>query len=327
MGITTNTLNGIKGIITKDGSLKTESVIGIVFVIALIILGVLYYYMYIYDSLERYRITLLNKPKSMDNKDKQGDIIISPTGVKINPSETEVSYSMWLFLEDFGFKYGKKKHIFSHGYNPRFYPLWKDHRIMVKLGEINNTLEISLTSHKEDSKYCMTDVNDVCMNINAKEHRLFGALGTKQNFILHNIPIKKWTHLLISIVGDTASVYINGNLVKEIILIGEIVPLTKGYIFIGSNFDDKVESGFGGKLSKVEVFRKNLEPGEVYSIYREGNIPKEFKKKKYLKSKDVSCLKSNKMGCDSRYEFDTHKNGCCPNLRCSAGKCLPQNNS
>ena len=98
MGFIPNTLNGINGFFTKDGLLKTEATIGIVFVIALIILSVLYYYMYIYDSLARYRITLLNKPKSMYNKNKQGDIIISPTGVKINPSETEVAYIMWLFL-------------------------------------------------------------------------------------------------------------------------------------------------------------------------------------------------------------------------------------
>ena len=204
-----------------------------------------------------------------------------------------------------------------------FYKKWRDHKIMIKLGEINNTIEVNLTSHKEDKTYCENDVNNECININGKEHRLYGAPGTKQNFVLHNIPIKRWFHLVITVVGDIASVYINGNLVKEVLMVGEIVPLTRGYIFVGSSFDEQIESGFGGKLAKVEIFSKNLESNDVYSIYREGNVSKDMKKKKYLKLKDVSCIKEGKKGCDTRYPKDTYRNNCCPNLECNdEGVCV-----
>ena len=314
--------NLISGLLNSDGSLKTNSIILIVLVLALIIFASLYYYIYVYDSLSNYRITLLNKPKQLDSSNKQNDIIITPHSKGINPSEPEITYSMWMFLDDFGFRYGKKKHVFSHGYNPRFYQSWKNHRLMIKLGEINNSLEISITSHKEDRDFCENTPNNICMNINGKKHKLYGDSNTRQNFVLHNIPIKKWTHLTLAIVGDTASVYINGSLVKEIVMIGEILPLTRGYIFMGSNFDDSTESGFGGKLAKVEVFRKNLEANEVYSLYREGNIPRDYKKVRYIKPSKLACIKAEEMGCDSRFEFDTHRNGCCPNLRCVEGKCV-----
>lgn len=316
--------NGIlKGLLNSDGSLKDNAAIGLIIIISILVFGSFYYYIYVYDSLKRFRVNLLSKPRIMNYKNKKNDLVISPTGMGINPSETEVSYSMWMYLDNFGFKYGKKKHIFSHGYNPRFYDKWRDHRIMIKLGEINNTLEVNLTTHREDKDYCLTDSDNVCMNINGKNHRLYGGPNEKQNFVLHNIPIKRWVHLLITVVGDTASIYINGSLVKDIVMKGELVPLTKGYIFIGSSFSDTNDSGFGGKLAKVEIFRRHLEANDVYSIYREGNIPRDSKKKKFLKAKDVSCIKKNQRKCDSRYEFDSIRSGCCPNLRCVSGTCVP----
>ena len=108
----------------------------------------------VYDGLANYRITIINKPKRMLSKNKQNDVIASPMTYKINSSDTEISYSMWLYLEDFGFKYGKEKHIFSHGYNPRFYSKFKDHRIMIKLNETTNTIRVIITSSKEDTDWC-----------------------------------------------------------------------------------------------------------------------------------------------------------------------------
>ena len=319
----TELFKAFKFFMNNDGSLKDSSIMGIVIAIGLITFGTMYYFLYVYDGLANYRITIINKPKRMLSKNKQNDVIASPMTYKINSSDTEISYSMWLYLEDFGFKYGKEKHIFSHGYNPRFYSKFKDHRIMIKLNETTNTIRVIITSSKEDTDWCSKNdyENDNCININGKKHRTYpteesGSKTIARDFKLHNIPIKKWTQLTITIVGDNASVYINGHLIKQIVLKGEIIPLPKSYLFIGSSLDEDENSGFGGKIAKVEVFKRHLEAGQVFSLYREGNLPKDTKKKKYIKTKDVACLKENSVGCDTRYEFDTYKNGCCPNLRC-----------
>ena len=309
---------------TNIKNLMKEPGIVIIVIVSVIVLGGMYYYMYVYDPLHMFRVTLLPKPRNMLGKNKKLDLIINPTGVGINPSETEVSYSMWMFLENFGFKYGKKKHIFSHGFNPRNYKKWKHHRIIVSLGEINNTLEISVCSHKKNPDECTpeNDLDNLCSSVNGVMHKMYGGEGTNQNFLLHNIPIKRWTHLFISIVGNTMSVYINGNLIKDVILEGEIIPTPKAYVFIGSSFDEENKSGFGGKLSKVEFFRKNLGPTEVYSIYREGNVPRNKKKTKFIKVDEIACKKDRETGCDRRYPDDTVKNGCCPNMTCQDGTCI-----
>ena len=86
---------------TNIKNLMKEPGIVIIVVVSVIILGGMYYYFYIYDPLHRFRVTLLPKPRNMLGKNKKLDLIINPTGVGINPSETEVSYSMWMFLENF----------------------------------------------------------------------------------------------------------------------------------------------------------------------------------------------------------------------------------
>ena len=65
----------------------------------------------------------------------------------------------------------KKKHIFSHGYNPRFYNKFKDHRIMMKLDKLTNTIRIIISSSKEDTHWCAKNdyENDNCININGKK--------------------------------------------------------------------------------------------------------------------------------------------------------------
>ena len=108
----TELFKAFKFFMNNDGSLKDSSIMGIVLAIGIITFGSMYYFLYVYDALASYRVTLVNKPKRMLSKNKQNDIIASPMSYKINSSDTEISYSMWLYLEDFGFKYGKKKTYF-----------------------------------------------------------------------------------------------------------------------------------------------------------------------------------------------------------------------
>jgi len=170
-------------------------------------------------------------------------------------ASTNFAYSIWFYINDWNYNYGKPKVLFGrlnpggtdssgntqsgvqnvYGTNPC--PL-------VVLGAVENNLGIVLS--------CQGSANP---NVN----------------LLHtcnvaNIPIQTWVNLLISVYGRTLDVYIDGKLVKTCVLPGVAkIPTTNPpSLYITP------KGGFNGYTSKFQYWNTPLNPQQAWNVYNSG---------------------------------------------------------
>jgi hypothetical protein len=183
---------------------------------------------------------------------------IAATSLASNGSNTPSSkfaYSIWFYINDWNYNYGKPKVLFGrlnpggtdtsgntqsgvqnvYGTNPC--PL-------VVLGAVENNLGIILS--------CQGSPNP---NVN----------------LLHtcnvaNIPIQTWVNLLISVYGRTLDVYMDGKLVKTCVLpgIAKIPATNPPSLYITP------KGGFDGYTSKFQYWNTPLNPQQAWNVYNSG---------------------------------------------------------
>ena len=82
---------------------------------------------------------------------------------------------------------------------------------------------------------------------------------------LENVPIQKWTNVIITVNNRALDLYLDGKLVRTCVLPG--VPMT--------NPSTPVDlcpggMGFSGYTSNFKYYARTVNPREAYAIYREG---------------------------------------------------------
>jgi len=125
----------------------------------------------------------------------------------------EFSYSMWMFIDDWTYKYGKWKHILHKG-NATSWPLrapglW--------LHPKKNAMRVYMNTFKNIGEYA--DIN--------------------------NIPLNKWFHISVCVRQRNMDLFLNGNLVKRQELQG-LPKQNDGDIYINSF------RGFSGYMSNIK---------------------------------------------------------------------------
>ena len=127
----------------------------------------------------------------------------------------EFSYAMWLYIEDWSYKFGSWKHILHKG-NESSWPLrapglW--------LHPKENTLRVYMNTFKNIGEYVD----------------------------LPNLPLGKWFHVTVAVRQRNIDLYLNANLAKRHVLQG-LPKQNFGDIYINSF------RGFGGYLSNVRYY-------------------------------------------------------------------------
>lgn len=172
-----------------------------------------------------------------------------------NGTSSNFAYSVWFYINDWNYNYGKPKVLFGrlnpggsdpsgntqsgvqnvYGTNPC--PL-------VVLGAVENNLGIVLS--------CQGSPNP---NVN-----LIHTCNVA------NIPIQTWVNLLISVYGRTLDVYIDGKLVKTCVLPGVAkIPTTNPpSLYITP------KGGFDGYTSKFQYWNTPLNPQQAWNVYNSG---------------------------------------------------------
>ena len=159
-----------------------------ILLIAAIIFGIAYYYFFKYDPLSKYRVVIL--PKALPrNNIKAKEKIVFPTSYGVLSGDTEMTFSMWIKVDNFKYNYGLMKHIFSYSESG------------------NSQGSPSIYMDPSDNTFVVSTylVND----------------ETKKIYI-HNIPIKRWFHLVMTIAGDIVHIFINGELVGGADIIAQL---------------------------------------------------------------------------------------------------------
>ncbi len=153
-----------------------------------------------------------------------------------NSNTANYAYSVWFYIDDWSYRYGEPKIILGR--------LDEDLKPSpsIVLGAIENNLQVSVACYpKEDSN---TDIIHKCN--------------------VANVPLQKWTNVIVSLYGRTLDVYIDGKLVRTCVLEGvaKIANTSPIYITPGG--------GFSGYTANVNYYSDSLNPQQAYNIYRRG---------------------------------------------------------
>ena len=86
-----------------------------------------------------------------------------------------------------------------------------------------------------------------------------------------NVPLQKWTNLIISINDRVLDVYLDGKLVKTCIMQAPPLKLGRGSsnnVYVGG-YDS--EKSFGGFISGLRHFGTSINPRKAWDIYKKGH--------------------------------------------------------
>ena len=165
------------------------------------------------------------------------------------------AYSVWFYVNDWNYKYGKPKIIFGRmggkgSADEQVFPgvPGRDPCPVVILGAVENNIAIALS--------CFPGVGPDSSDE--------GNRSIIHTCSVTNVPIQRWVNLVISVYGRTLDVYLDGKLTKTCLL--------PGIANVNNNADVILTpaGGFSGSTSKLEYFPEALNPQQVWNIYSKG---------------------------------------------------------
>jgi Concanavalin A-like lectin/glucanases superfamily len=159
-------------------------------------------------------------------------VATSPTVIpgKTLPAPTvNFAYSIWIYVDDWTYRYNQDKVIFQRGSDG-------SPSLQVMFGKIDNNLTAKMKL--SDGTYTNCDVSDV--------------------------PIQKWTNLIVSNNDRALDIYMNGKLVNT--CVSTKVPAQP------SEHDDVTlcPSGFSGFTARFKYWQTGINPQEAWNIYKDG---------------------------------------------------------
>jgi len=196
-------------------------------IIVIVVLIILYYlYNYLTGQTGRYKL------KHIHNATQQTHIHHNkaPDG-----QDADYAYSIWFYISDWNHRYGEEKILFRRGTTP-------NEQIRASFDRTLNNLNIHI-GYDDPTQTETTN----------------SALITIQD-----VPLQKWTNLIVSANGRSIDVYLDGKLVKTMIL--DQVPKSSS----GQDIILTPNGGFAGKTANFVYYNYALNPNEAYNIYREG---------------------------------------------------------
>ena len=162
------------------------------------------------------------------------DVTNAPSSVPISKDGLTYSYSGWLYISNWTYRYNTIKTILTTGNN----------NTLIQLGAQNNDLSITQKTN-----------------------------GDSVSVVANNIPLQKWVHYAIVLNNRNIDIYVDGKLEATKVLPSVPVlgassgsNLTLNMLPIG----DDNKQGFYGQISKTQYFTKALQPQEVFDLYEDG---------------------------------------------------------
>ena len=157
---------------------------------------------------------------------------------------TNYAFSTWFYVNDWTYKYGNPKIIFSRSNLTNNEPIANNAAIKaskpspcVALGDTENSIHVYV--------------------------KCFSSNSLPDDIEVKNIPIQKWVNLSISINEKTLDVYLDGKLVKTQILSGTAM-VSSNNVYLTP------DGGFDGWTSKFVYFEKPMNPQQAWNIYTDG---------------------------------------------------------
>jgi hypothetical protein len=139
------------------------------------------------------------------------------------------AYSIWVYVNDWSYKYGSDKSVFVHGENGGNKP-------SLFLESLDNNAKVTVDMENQETFECT----------------------------IQNIPLQKWTHILITMNTKSLDSYINGKLVKTCVLPSPPVIDYTSAVYITPS------GGFSGYTSRFNYWNDTVNPQQAWNVYKKG---------------------------------------------------------
>ena len=208
----------------------------------LLILIILYYWFF--QDTAKVNLTTLKKADTHESHD----------GEKA-PFTSDWTWSFWVHISNFNYNYGKKK------------------TILFRRNDDSSFGEDKFVNHFYLDPY----QSDLTIKTQCTKSGVDGTDWQAHSCKVENIPLQRWTHILVSYRARGLDVYIDGKLVKTCVLPGNFkipdetntkVHLCPSEKLITKSGDENM--GFRGLLGTVRYYKKAVQAREAYQIYKEG---------------------------------------------------------
>lgn len=173
-----------------------------------------------------------------------------------NPNSSNFTFSIWFYINNWNYNYDQDKIIYARlvssslasalggeGSCPDYDTMKQANPSpMVALTRFTNDLEITMSTYSNDGS----------------------ATTTPTNVRVANVPLQKWVNLLISIYGRTLDIYLDGKLIKTVVLPNTVSVPSNENMYITPC------GGFNGWTSNFQYFPHAFNPQQAWNIYRAG---------------------------------------------------------
>lgn len=196
-------------------------------IILVVVILLLIYVIYNYVKKSK-DVTLLNLANAEDES-------TFPASELSDSTSSNYAISIWFYINDWNYRIGETKTILERtGEEDVFSP-------SIALGANTNNVTVSMTLLP-----------------------LSGTETTTHECVVNDIPLQRWTNMIMSINGKALDIYIDGKLIKTCILGGVPKILNKAPIKVTPG------GGFSGYTGRLQYFSSPLNPTEAYDIYKDG---------------------------------------------------------
>lgn len=236
----------------------------IIFIVLILIIIMVYYFTkwLTNPAVKNYALV-----KGIHNAKKQ--LKISSAKAQISSNGVQMTYSMWLYINNWDYNYGTAKHVFHRGdinlnyANPNIWLYPRENKLMIRFQIVKPT------SNSGGVFMAATHSN----NPNTHPSIL------NENFVcdLPYVPIQKWMNLIVTLNNNVSDVYLDGKLLRSCALSGvpHIVYNDIGNdIYLGgdSSLNGNSMPGFDGYISNVVFKNDSVTYPEVTKMYSQGPV-------------------------------------------------------
>ena len=179
-----------------------------------------------------------------NNNNGKNQLIISDKDLDTsNLNTSNFTYSIWIYIDDWSYRYGQEKVILERIDNE------KNICPKISLGAFQNNLDVAINTYPNST--------DSAINVSS-------TATQTHNCQVKNIPIQSWVHVLVSVNGRTLDIYIDGKLVRTCVMPGVVkVPDT-------SNVLITPDGGFSGSTSTIKYLANSTNPQDAWNMYKDG---------------------------------------------------------
>tara|TARA_B100000925_G_scaffold103599_1_gene76289 strand:+ start:2787 stop:3596 length:810 start_codon:yes stop_codon:yes gene_type:complete len=228
-----------------------------------VILVILYiFYTTVFSDKSKSSLTKMHS--ALDNEDTIQHSRLYGSG------STDYTYSFWIYINDYNKNYGEKKMILERKYSQSgtdtyYFP-------QIYLGENQNDIHFKISKSNTAGTVVSPSVADCGKKNMDFDNQKNKCVIRQHEIVVHNIPLQKWNHVIMTKSGSTIDIYIDGKLVKTSIMDGSAYrpnPDT-GITLTGKINETNGSAGFAGYLSKVLYQAGAVNTREAYQMYKEG---------------------------------------------------------